>query len=289
MSTTLIEFIAEIETDLSSFAESGDINSSSLKRWVITELRRFGNNILSVQEQYLDVINSQAKLPDNFKSLKLALKLDAIGSRIENCDTRDLKEAFIRSRRIEHEAYFNDVTLEYVATNTTKIVEEVITLDKGSASLYYTPEWLKVVKGIKGSGIATDCLNISKDIRNKNVHEITINNSTLNTSFSRGQIYVQYYGLDTDEDGEIIIPDIMHLDKYLEYYCKARISENMIANGRNPQALLQLLPFFKAEAEKEFGKAMTAAKMSTIADGSWVAKSRIQNRRQMNRFNLPRI
>ena len=96
MSTTLIEFIAEIETDLSTFAESGDINTSSIKRWVITELRRFGNNILSTQEQYLDVVNSQAKLPDNFKSLKLALKLDAIGSITKDCDTDDLRGAFIK-------------------------------------------------------------------------------------------------------------------------------------------------------------------------------------------------
>lgn len=289
MSTTLTEFISEIETDLSSYAESGDINTSSIKRWVITELRRFGNNILSVQEKYLDVNNSQVTLPDNFKSLKLALKIDVIGSKKNNCDTIDLKESLIQSRRIEQEAYFNDVTLEYVATNKSKIIEEVITLDSGEATVYYNPEWLKVVKGIRGSGIATDCLNISKDIRNKNVHEITINNLTLNTSFNKGQIYIQFYGLDTDEDGEIIIPDIMHLDKYLEYYCKARLTENLIANGRNPQALAQLLPVFKQEADKQFSNAMTASKMSAIADGSWVAKSRVQNRRQMNRFNLPRI
>jgi hypothetical protein len=287
MSTTLSEFIAEIENDFSTFAESGDLDTSSIKRWIIMELRRFGNNILEIQEKVLDIKNSQTTLPENFKSLKLALKLKPIGSLLENSTKEDLRNSFAYTKRIEREAYFDDITLNYVAANSTKIIEEAIILKSGSAKLYYHPEWLKIVKGIKGGGVSTDCLNISKAIRNKEVHEISINNNTLNTNFSEGQIYIQFYGLNIDEEGEIVIPDVMHLDKYLEYYCKAKIAENLIANNRNPQALAQLLPLYKQEADKQFSNSMTASKFKALGE-NWQNKSRVQNRRNFNRFNLPR-
>jgi hypothetical protein len=251
------------------------------------ELRRFGNNILEIQEKVLDIKNSQTTLPENFKSLKLALKLKPIGSLLENSTKEDLRNSFAYTKRIEREAYFDDITLNYVAANSTKIIEEAIILKSGSAKLYYHPEWLKIVKGIKGGGVSTDCLNISKAIRNKEVHEISINNNTLNTNFSEGQIYIQFYGLNTDEEGEIVIPDVMHLDKYLEYYCKAKIAENLIANNRNPQALAQLLPLYKQEADKQFSNSMTASKFKALGE-NWQNKSRVQNRRNFNRFNLPR-
>jgi hypothetical protein len=288
MSTRLSEFISEIENEFSTFAESGDIDSSSIKRWIVLELKRFGNNILEMQEKVLDVKNSQSTLPENFKSLKLALKLKPIGSILEDSTQEDLRQSFSYTKRLEREAYFNDVTLEYVASNKTKIIEEAIILGTGKAKLYYHPEVLHVVKGFSGGGVALDCLNISKEIRNKASNQISINNSTLDTNFSEGQVYIQFYGLNTDEDGEIVIPELMHLETYLEYFCKSRIAEKLIANNRNPQALGQLLPTYLQKAETNFSRAMTASKMSAISNGNWVNASRVQNRKQSNRFNFRR-
>ena len=42
---SLEQFTAEIETSLSNYAESNDIDRQSIKTWVIQALRKFGKNI----------------------------------------------------------------------------------------------------------------------------------------------------------------------------------------------------------------------------------------------------
>ena len=42
---SLEQFTAEIETSLSNYAESNDIDRQSIKTWVIQALRKFGKDI----------------------------------------------------------------------------------------------------------------------------------------------------------------------------------------------------------------------------------------------------
>lgn len=287
---TVNQLIAEIETDLSTYAESGDIDKSSLVRWITNELKRFGNNILTLHERVVDVKNSAYTFEEGFKSVRLALKVDPIGSIKEDGCTNDcLRESFVSNTRIIHGAYFNDVTLDYVKTCDSKIVEEVITLKTGKATICYTPQWLTIVKGIKRDGIASDCLNVSKGIRRTSPFEMSVTGNTLNFNFSQGLIYVQYYGLETDDEGDIIIPDdgLGHIENYLENFCKYKLAINLTANNKNPQALAQLIPLYKQEADRLFGLAMTSSKFKALRDSNWVSKARIQNRAQFNRFQLP--
>lgn len=287
---TFNEFVEEISTDFSSFAESGDIDRSTIKRNVILQMKKFGNNIMPICETVLDVKNSQATLPENFRSLKLALKCEPFGMTVTDAKEEDLDKAFFYSRRLENPAYYNEVTHEYVDSCKTKLIEEVVFLNTGKASVYYNPQWLKVTPSIKRSGYAADCLNLSKAIRNTNCHEISINNFTLQANFSEGKIYLQFYGFEVDEDGEIIIPDGWHgnLEQHLEYYCKAIIAENLIANNKNPQALGQLLPYYNQKAKEFFQLAQTEWKFSALGN-TWENKMRIQNRRYFTKFNLPRM
>jgi len=289
MATRLSEFISEIENDFSTYAESGDIDTGSILRWVTNELKRFGNNILTVHEKVVDIKNSQYTFENNFKNLKLALKVEPFGRVLEGCSDEEYRGSYYSRKRIEHGAYFNDVSLEYVKSCNAKIIEEIVTLKTGTARVCYNAQWLKVVKGMKRDSISADCLNISKNIRDKNCYEISITGNTLQTNFNSGLVYLQYYGLDEDEDGEILIPEILSLEQYLENFVKYKLILGWIGNGRNPGATAQLLSFYKAEADNYFSLAMTASKFKTIADGSWKGKARLQNRINFNRFKLPKI
>jgi hypothetical protein len=283
----LSEFIAEIETDFSSYTNSGDIDRLSIKRWVINELKRFGTNILTLEETVLDIKNSQAKLPENFRSLKLALKTEPLGWDLQSGNEND----FVSFKRIETPAYFNQTTREYVTTCHTKIIEEVVTLGNSSAKYYYgNTQWLSLTNTIKNKGYATNCLNLNPSIRNSFPHEININNQTLHTNFTTGSVYIQYYGYETDEDGEIIISDgwLGHLEKYLEYYCKARIAENLIANNKNPQSLQGLYQVYRQEADKYFSNAQTEWKFKALGE-NWHKKMKAQSKRDFNRYILPTL
>lgn len=285
----LIEFITEIEEGLSTYAESGDINRVSIKMWVIGELRKFGNNISQVNERLLKVENSKATLPDDFKSLKLALKTDAVGYKIHG-NRQNITDSYIYKERIENPAYFDEVNQEYVTTCNPKIITEKITINNTPVDFYYRPQWLSLVKGINKAGLAIDCLNLNPSIRSSYPHQINITNGTINTNFSKGEIYIQYNSLPTDEDGEIIIPEITTGDlyHYLENYVKCKIAEDLIINNKNPQGISQLYSAWKQEQPLLKRAALVETKFAGLPK-DWGKNMKIRNKMDFATYVLPSL
>lgn len=285
--TTLQEFIAEIESDLSSFAASGDIDRIMIKTNLILELRKFGNNICDVGEAMVKIKNSQGTLPEEFKSLKLALKADVCGC---NSNHRNVTDHYIYRERIENPAYFDEVNQEYVTSCNPKIITETITINNNDVDFYYTPQWLSLVKGINKKTLAHDCLNLHPSIRNTYPNQITITGNMINTNFSEGTVYLQYNALPTDEDGEIAIPTMTTGDlyRYLENYIKVKIAENLIANNKNPQGLAQLYSAWKQEQRELKAAALRETGFNGLGK-TWNKTYRALNKAEFARFNLPAL
>lgn len=282
---TLTEFIAEIETSLSNYAS--DIDKITIKMNVIQRLRIFGNNITDIKEKVIKVENSQASLPDEFKSLKLALKLEPFG-----CNTRgyNITDSYIYRERIENPAYFDEINQEYVTSCHSKIITEKITINNSPVDFYYNYQWLSLVKGIKKDGLSTDCLNLHPSIRDTHRNKINITGQTLNANFPEGSIYIQYNALPTTEDGDIIIPEITTGDilEYIKQYVKVEIAERLIANNMNPLGLAQLYPTWKAELPRLKAAALTESKFAGLSK-NWQQGFKAKNRRDISLFNLPRL
>ena len=286
---TLTQFIAEIESDFKSFADSKSIDRVSIKLTVINELKRFGVNIAHLKEDIIDISNSTAYLPDSFKSLKLALKLDPKGCKYDG-DRESLTQDYIYKQRIENLAYFDEVNQEYITTCNPKIITETITVKDLRAEFYYECQWLSLTKGISKENLAVDCENIHPAIRNKYPNEISITNRILNTNFSKGTIYIQYYSLPTDEEGEIEIPETttMALYRYIQNAVKTKIAEDLIANGDNPQGLSQLYSMWKQEQSFLRKEALVETKFQGLGK-QWGKRLKTLNRRDINVFALPKI
>lgn len=283
---TLSEFTAEIENSLESFVSSGDIDRNTIRLNVLTQLRIFGNNITELKEKVLDIENSKVKLPDEFKSLRLALKIEPFG-----CDSKeDLSDTYIYRQRIENPAYFDEVNQEYITSCNSKIITETITLNNKAVNFYYHPQWLSLTKGIKKDTLAVDCLNINPAIRNSYPHQINITNTTLNTNFSKGQIYIQYNALPTTDEGEIIIPELTTGDifRYLEVYIKVKLAEDIIANNKNPQGLTQLYSMWTQQLPQLKRAALVESKFSGL-DKNWGKVFKARNKADMSKFNLPNL
>lgn len=285
---TFTEFFSEIETSLESFAASGDIDKLSVELNVISCLRKFGNNITEVKEKVLDIDNSMAKLPKEFKSLKLALKVHPIGSNAST-ENKEITDSYIYKQRIENPAYFDEVNQEYITSCNSKIITEKITINNHLIDFYYDNiQPLSLVSGIKKDGIAADCLNLHPSIRNKYPHQINITNSTINTNFSKGTVYIQYNALPTDEDGDLIIPELSTGDilNYITQYVKVMIAEEIIANNKNPQGLLQLYPMWKQELPMLKRAAIVESKFAGLGN-KWGKEFKKGSIYHTSRFNLP--
>lgn len=284
---TLSELQSELETTFANYTETGELSPVSIKMWTIHCLRQMGNNITDLRETIVEVKNSKADLPESFKSLKLALKLNPEAYCIKG-DRNIVEDGYIYRQRIENPAWFDRNTHEYVTSCDTKIVTEKIYIGGELTEFYYRPEWLSLTKGIKKDILAVDCENINPAIRNKYPHEINITGRTLNTNFSEGSVYIQYNSLPTDDEGEIIIPEITTGDlyHYVENYVKTKVAEYLIINQRNPTGLAQLIPLWEQKLPQLKAAALRECKFSSFSKG-WEAKFAQQNKRNIAIYTLP--
>lgn len=286
---TLDQFITEIENTFANYSETGDIDRVSIKTWVIQCLREMGKNICEKREAIAEVKNSQASLPDSFKSLILALKLQPDKYTIFG-DKKQAEESYIYRQTIEQPAYFDWVTNEYVSTCKSKIITEKIVMNNQDVELYYKPEYLSVVKGFKKDSFDVDCLNLHPSIREAYPHQISINNRTMQTNFREGKVYIQYNSLPVDEDGEIIIPEYTTSDlvKYIENYCKVKIAENLILNNKNPSGITQLVSMWMQQMIPLRNAAKSEVSFANLPK-NWHVNYRKRLQLEVDNYNLPRF
>jgi hypothetical protein len=285
---TLEEFIAEIETNFSIYSATNDIDKVSIKTWVINELRQFGKNICDKRETILDIKNSRVLLPETFKSLILAVKLepnDELGNK-----PQPERKLIIERQRLENPAEWTTTTRDYfVNFCETKIITEKVYAYEDPEERYYNPQFLSLVKGIQKDTLDVDCLNLHPSIRDNYPHKISITNRTLNTNFKEGKIYIQYNSLPADQDGEIAIPIISTGDikNYIENKVKIKIGEDLMLNQKNPAGLPELLRLWFQQDRLLEIKARSEANWSGIPK-DWSTQERIKNTARQDRFNLPR-
>ena len=284
---TLENFFAEISTTFKIYEETGDLDRISIKGWVIDCLRTFGKNICEQNEAIIEIKNSQGNLPENFKSLILALKLNMDGCKVLG-DRKKAENSVIWRERIEKPAYFDWITNEYVSGCDASIVTEKVIMNDQDVEFYYKPENLSVVKGFNKNSFEVDCINLHPSIRNAYPHQININNRTIQTNFREGRIYLQYNSLPM-EDGEIAIPEYTtgSIVTYIENYVKIKIAENLILNGKNPTTVGQLLQMWLGK-EREYRNAAKSEANFKGLNKNWI--HRYQKKLQINtaRYNLPK-
>ena len=260
---SLEQFTAEIETSLSNYAESNDIDRQSIKTWVIQALRKFGKNICEKNETVVEVKNSRALLPETFKSLTFAVKV-----KTKPFTEEETKQLVLERKYIENEAQFDPLTQEYVVNYcSTKIVTEKVYSNVEPAK-FYGYELLALSPNINKNTLDTNCFNLHPAISQK-PNEISLNNRSLSANFKEGFIFLRYNSLPMDENEEPAIPILTTGDIYNFIFQMVRVNiiENIILNNKNAAAAGQLYPSLKAELRELEHKAQCESKYSGLQKG----------------------
>ena len=285
---TLDEFIAEIESTFKIYADTNDIDRVLIKTIVINELRKFGKNICDKREAIVDIKNSQVLLPENFKSLILALKLTPN----EELDCKDdtEKRLIIERQHIENPAEWTTTTRDYFVNYCeSKIVTEKVYAYNERVDKFYTPHFLSLYKGFSNSSLDTNCLNLHPSIRDSYSDKISITNRTLRTNFREGKIYIQYNSLPEDEDGEIVIPIIStgSILNHIKNKVRIELGQHLILSQLNTSGLKELLPIWLQNERLYFIEAKSEANWAGMNQKEWAKQRQQRNRVEQNRFNLP--
>ena len=285
---TLDEFIAEIESTFKIYADTNDIDRVLIKTIVINELRKFGKNICDKREDIIDIKNSQVLLPENFKSLILALKLTP--NEELDCKDNTEKRLIIERQHIENPAEWTTTTRDYFVNYCeSKIVTEKVYAYNERVDKFYTPHFLSLYKGFSNSSLDTNCLNLHPSIRDSYSDKISITNRTLRANFREGKIYIQYNSLPEDEEGEIVIPVLSTGDirNYLVNKVKVELGQHLILSQLNTSGLKELMPLWIQSDRQLFILAKSEANWAGMNQKEWTKQRQQRNRVEQNRFNLP--
>ena len=278
---SLEQFTAEIETSLSNYAESNDIDRQSIKTWVIQALRKFGKDICEKNETVVEVKNSRALLPETFKSLTFAVKV-----KTKPFTDEESKQLILERKFIENEAIWDSLTQSYITDYcTTKIVTEKV-YSNIEPPKFYGYELLALSPHISKDTLDTNCFNLHPYISSNKPNEISISARTLSANFKEGYIFLRYNSLPSDKDGEIMLPILStgEILEYCELTVKRRLAENLIANNKNPAGLVQLYQMWAQQERSALHAAKTESKMSGLSKG-WdrkMYKQRLVNRKFLN-------
>ena len=285
---TLDEFIAEIESTFKIYADTNDIDRVLIKTIVINELRKFGKNICDKREAIVDIKNSQVLLPENFKSLILALKLTP--NEELDCKDNTEKRLIIERQHIENPAEWTTTTRDYFVNYCeSKIVTEKVYAYNERVDKFYTPHFLSLYKGFSNSSLDTNCLNLHPSIRDSYSDKISITNRTLRTNFREGKIYIQYNSLPEDEEGEIVIPILStgSILNHIKNKVRIELGQHLILSQLNTSGLKELLPIWLQNERLYFIEAKSEANWAGMNQKEWTKQRQQRNRVEQNRFNLP--
>jgi hypothetical protein len=259
---SLEQFTAEIETSLSNYAESNDIDRQSIKTWVIQALRKFGKNICEKNETVVEVKNSRALLPETFKSLTFAVKM-----KTKPFTEEETKQLVQERKYIENPALFDPILQEYVVNYCeTKIVTEKVYTNV-EPTKFYGYELLALAPHINKNTVDVDCYNLHPLIAQK-PNEISISARTLSANFKEGYIFLRYNSL-PQVDNEIAIPVYTtgSIYNFIFQMVRVNIIENIILNNKNAASAGQLYPSLKAELRELEHKAQTESKYNGLEKG----------------------
>ena len=287
---TIKELIAEVESIFPQYAEAGLIDRIAITNRVLKALKKFGNNIMIKNETFIDVKGGKAEIPKDYWNLLIAIKCEPHSYKITKGTRDTLLDSYFFRERTEHNSIWNAAYEEYVPEETTTISEKFV-FRKAEADFNYKPVApLKLVKAFKRNTCANNSPYKSTDFARNSPYEINIYNRHLQTNFTNGTIYMQYLGLPTDDDGEVIIPETQHseLEEYLLYLGQEEVLYRVMMSNDDPNVSNKYL-LVKQLAKDAQQLAYTETKMSTLRN--WKEKFNERKKRQTLAYErlLPNI
>jgi hypothetical protein len=275
--------------DISSSAFFKDnphlIDDASIYRWVQMSLKKFGLNIMDKKAKVYEIKNFRGELDPDFGKISLAAWCQKDRCQI-NGNKEKLLSTYFYTDRVEQ--YFVG-SIDHIATckpegcvdlceepvKEKRIIEKFFISDDCEVSLSYrNPIYVKLGRDVLRDSCVDGCMN--RNISDS-PYSINVKGNLIYANFKEGSLYVEYYSLPADEEGNPIIPktDNGYLEEYIEYNIKRKILEDAMMS-KDARDLFTLFQFIKAEEDKMFSMAQRdVSPMSMKSFWSAISKRRM--------------
>lgn len=253
--------ITEIKNSLKQYDVSGQIDDLSIYDWTFSALRRFGNLITTKHNTVVTITDGRGKLPDNFESLKYATLCDK-GWAETNLQHDVLQKTYFWKERTERSGAWETCSDNCNTGYQEKtIVEKFFLHDQPVKFHYKNPRYLKLSRHTNKDSYVRGCQNL----KIQSPHEITINKKTVYTNFKCGELLIEYYGFEVDEEGRPYIPETpqARLETFLTYHIKRKIFEDLWLNS-DDENIQNKIQYLLSQEQAEFTLALTDVKAATL-------------------------
>lgn len=243
---------SKIKREFKSFGTVNLLDDADFPLYTAEVLKQLGVGAYKEDDAVLRLRKGKAKLPNDFAYLYAAYKC-SVDSTVLN-GTSHLQNSNVYYNDITCEVLRRNKTCQFECQSTDKILERITVkqyVKEGVLSTCYSnPVLLRLSPNVRDKCVE-DCLNLHC----KSDYEISINNGYLFTNFNDADIYIQYYAFPYDEDNMPMIPDVIEIEKSVEWYIKWQILLNMWFTDELSNALNKW-----QKAEEQYNNYMGAAR-----------------------------
>lgn len=269
---------------LNSFDAAGLIDEGEFDKLVRDILGQLGIGAYKESKAVMRVKDFKAQLPDDFSQLYVAYKCSLLNESVKKeahqqqnvAFVIDVTDEIVESNNCEINCYENNnMILEKITIKTTVELEK----DRNHSLTFGNVIPLRLSPNVNRDFCVNDChnLHVSSQL------EISINNGYIYTNFNDDFIYIKYYAIPIDEDGNIQIPDIesKSIEKAIETYLIYMILSTLWYNGQAPD-----LESRKIDAERNFNKAFAQARYEIKLPSFSEMVNTIRTKRSINQMKF---
>ena len=233
---TFDSLLEDVKLDLRSLATDGTVDPAQLLKVAIRVNYDLGLRIYMTKERLLEVCKGRVRLPDDFFVMNFALLCGEATYTFAQPQGTNIQEVTPEWRPWVEQNYCSNVSLPeqpvcLTQCGTSYQLIQVVNTETRTYS-HFLP-----IKFKNSQFVDCDCPNLGHIGRD----EAYIKDGWIYTNFQDGNLYINYQGTLEDSEGNLMVPDHPYLNEYYEYALKKRILENLLMDGTNVTAQLQLV------------------------------------------------
>ena len=233
---TFESLLEDVKVDLKSLTTDGTIDPSQLIKVATRINYDLGLRIYMTKERLLKVEKNRVRLPSDFYVMNFALLCGEFTETQVMPQGTNIQEVTPQWRPWVEQNYCSNVSLPEQPVCLTQCGQsyQLIQVVNTQQRTYKT---FAPIRFRNSQFVDCDCPNLQSMARD----EAYIKDGWIYTNFEEGNMYINYQGTLENDEGDLMVPDHPYLNEYYEYGLKKRILENLIMDGVNVGAQLQLV------------------------------------------------
>ena len=281
---------AIVKEEFKSYFDTGAIDDLMFPTYLNKCLNKLGKGTYVIKEEVLYIEDFQARLPDNFFSVREAWMCTSVNgypyrsansfySQAASTDTIQVSPTISGYRACSN----TDCTDEACGGECMPQLIQAVYKTNNQTNLSYTKQYLLKPGNIS---VKKDCDLGCANFGSSAADSFDIRDNKFVTNFREGIVHLVFYATDYDENSNQLIPDNYRIKEYIEHFIKFKMIEQL-TNQVNDETYNQLqskMVYYKGLSDEAYILAETEIKKQD----AYAKFRRIkQNLNRLNMYELP--